>query len=210
MPGYTVYWRKKNGWRYSFTYVRRDAEQPAGIGEIKRFRREFSRKSCYRFWTSCSGSTAYGPSGSWHGSNSERVHPGAPFPFGVYRPGQREMAAAVYRTIAASGRLFSQAPTGIGKTVSTLFPAVKSLGEGLADRLFYLTAKTITRQAAEQALARMEEQGLRLKSVTLTAQDKICFLEERRSAIPTPVPMPTGISTGSTTPYGSFWTGATA
>ena len=54
------------------------------------------------------------------------------------------MAAAVYRTIAASGRLFSQAPTGIGKTVSTLFPAVKAVGEGLVDRLFYLPAKTIT------------------------------------------------------------------
>ncbi|WP_195984474.1 ATP-dependent DNA helicase [Clostridium sp. D33t1_170424_F3] len=101
------------------------------------------------------------------------------FPFSSYRAGQRQLAAAVYRTIAADGMLFCQAPTGIGKTMSTLFPAIKAMGEDKTERIFYLTAKTITRQVAEDALLRMREKGLRLKTITLTAKDKICFLEER-------------------------------
>ena len=101
------------------------------------------------------------------------------FPFEQYRSGQRELSVAVYRTIQQSGRLFCQAPTGIGKTVSTLFPSIKAMGEGLAERIFYLTAKTITRQAAEDAYSMLREGGLRIKTVTLTAKDKVCFLEER-------------------------------
>lgn len=107
------------------------------------------------------------------------------FPFPAYRPGQYEMARAVYRTIANGGRLFCAAPTGIGKTMSTLFPALKALGEGKGERIFYLTAKTITRQAAEEALVRLRKTGaeaetpLRLKTVTLTAKDKVCPLPER-------------------------------
>lgn len=101
------------------------------------------------------------------------------FPFGAYRPGQRNMAIAVYRSIERSSRLLCQAPTGIGKTISALFPAVKALGEGKAQRIFYGTAKGVARQAAEQALEIMRQKGLRLRSLTLTAKDKICFLEKR-------------------------------
>lgn len=101
------------------------------------------------------------------------------FPFGAYRPGQRQMATAVYRTIQRSGRLYCQAPTGIGKTMSALFPAIKAMGEGLTRRLFFLTARTIGRQAALQALDVLQQQGLCLRNLTLTAKDKVCFLEER-------------------------------
>lgn len=101
------------------------------------------------------------------------------FPFSKYRRGQRELSVVVYRTIQQSGRLFCQAPTGIGKTVSTLFPSIKAMGEGHTERIFYLTAKTITRQAAEDAFILFRKSGLRAKTVTLTAKDKICFLEER-------------------------------
>ena len=101
------------------------------------------------------------------------------FPFVSYREGQRNLAAAVYRSIVAGGRLFAMAPTGVGKTVSTLFPALKAVGEGSGGKIFYLTAKTVTRQAAQAALEKMRERGLRAKSVTVTAKDKVCFLEER-------------------------------
>ena len=99
------------------------------------------------------------------------------FPF-VYRPGQRDVAAAVYRTILRRKKLFIQAPTGVGKTISTVFPAVKAVGEGLGDKIFYLTAKSITRTVAEQAFRSMKDQGLCMKVVTLTAKEKICFCEE--------------------------------
>ncbi|HJA13409.1 MAG TPA: ATP-dependent DNA helicase [Candidatus Mediterraneibacter merdipullorum] len=102
---------------------------------------------------------------------------GVEFPF-PYRPGQKEIAAAVYRTILRKKKLFLQAPTGVGKTISTVFPAVKAVGEGLAERIFYLTAKTITRTAAEQAFTVLKEQGLKMKVVTLTAKEKICFCDE--------------------------------
>lgn len=97
------------------------------------------------------------------------------FPFIDYRKGQRELAVAVYRTIKEEKRLFAQAPTGIGKTISTLFPTVKAIGEGITSKIFYLTAKTITRQVAEEAFTKMRDKGLRFKTVTLTAKDKVCF-----------------------------------
>lgn len=97
------------------------------------------------------------------------------FPYPGYRAGQRELAVAAYRTLVRGGRLFAEAPTGIGKTISVLFPALKALGEGRFVRLFYLTAKTIGRAVAEKALSDLRDAGARLRSVTLTAKEKICF-----------------------------------
>lgn len=99
------------------------------------------------------------------------------FPF-VYREGQKELAAGVYRTIFHKRNLFIQAPTGVGKTISTVFPAVKAVGEGLGEKIFYLTAKTITRTVAEEAFSLLKQQGLSYKVVTLTAKEKICACEE--------------------------------
>lgn len=99
------------------------------------------------------------------------------FPFS-YRKGQRDVAAAVYRTILRKKKLFIQAPTGVGKTISTVFPAVKAVGEGLGEKIFYLTAKTITRTVAENAFRTLKEKGLCMKVITLTAKEKICFCEE--------------------------------
>lgn len=100
------------------------------------------------------------------------------FPFDHYRPGQRELAVAVYKTIVTQKRLFAEAPTGTGKTISTLFPTIKAVGEGVIQRIFYLTAKQSTRHVAEEALQLMAKQGLKLKSITLTAKDKLQFPEE--------------------------------
>jgi len=99
------------------------------------------------------------------------------FPFALYRPGQRELAVAAYRTLARGGRLFLEAPTGIGKTISVLFPAVKALGEGKLERIFYLTARTVGRAVAEKACADLRQAGLRLRTLTLTAKEKICVQE---------------------------------
>ena len=97
------------------------------------------------------------------------------FPYDDYRPGQRDMAVAVYKAIRANDRLYVQSPTGVGKTIATLFPAVKALGQGLITKIFYLTAKTPGRLVAERALDDMRQANLYLKSVTLTAKEKICF-----------------------------------
>ncbi len=95
------------------------------------------------------------------------------FPF-PYREGQRELAADVYRTIEREKILFLQAPTGTGKTIATVFPAVKAVGQGLADRIFYLTAKTITRTVAKEAFDILKANGLAMKVLTITAKEKLC------------------------------------
>lgn len=99
------------------------------------------------------------------------------FPFD-YREGQKDLAVSVYRTIARKKRLFVQAPTGVGKTLSVLFPALKAMGEGLASRIFYLTARTITRTVAVDALDLLRQQGMELKTVVLTAKEKLCVCEK--------------------------------
>jgi len=97
------------------------------------------------------------------------------FPFDSYRPGQREMAVGVYRAVKNEKHLIVQAPGGIGKTMAVLFPSVKALGESLTQKIFYLAARTTGKAVAEQALTGMKDTGLRLKSLTLTAKEKICF-----------------------------------
>ena len=102
---------------------------------------------------------------------------GMEFPF-PYRKGQKDVVSAVYRTILRKKQLFIQAPTGVGKTMSTLFPAIRACGEGEAEKVFYLTARTITRTVAEEAVQILRDKGLSCKTVTLTAKDKLCILDE--------------------------------
>lgn len=109
------------------------------------------------------------------GAERDRSLRALEFPFDGYRAGQRAFAAAVYRTVRDGKKLFARAPTGTGKTIAALFPAVKSLGEGLATKIFYLTAKTVTREIAEKAFDIMRGKGARIKTVTLTAKEKTCF-----------------------------------
>ena len=99
------------------------------------------------------------------------------FPF-AYRDGQKNLVTYVYQTIYHKRKLFIEAPTGVGKTLSTVFPAVKAIRKKKGERIFYLTAKTITRTVAENSFHILQQQGLKFKTVTLTAKDKICFMEE--------------------------------
>lgn len=99
------------------------------------------------------------------------------FPYD-YRSGQKKLVEDVYRTILRRKNLFIQAPTGVGKTISTIFPAVKAVGEGLADRIFYLTAKTITASVARDTFELLGEYGYRAKVIQITAKEKLCLCEE--------------------------------
>ncbi|MEY2429826.1 MAG: excision repair protein [Verrucomicrobiota bacterium] len=96
------------------------------------------------------------------------------FPFTAYRAGQHELVEATYQVLVRGGRLFLAAPTGIGKTMAVLFPAIKALGEAKLERIFYLTARTVGRGVAEKALADLRRNGLHLSAVTLTAREKVC------------------------------------
>ncbi len=102
---------------------------------------------------------------------------GLKFPF-EYREGQKKLVADVYRSIYRRKILFMQAPTGTGKTIANVYPAVMALGQNLAERVFYLTAKTATALAARDAYGLLVERGYEGKTIMLTAKEKLCFCDE--------------------------------
>ncbi|TFE23184.1 ATP-dependent DNA helicase [Cohnella luojiensis] len=183
---YPVHWAQANFYAYMYalnsgvqrmrvrlTYVQVDTE------EQKRFEREVALEELVPYIAQIVES--YAPYARMLQRN-ERLRDesieGLDFPFAAYREGQRKLVSSVYKAIDEGRKLFAKAPTGIGKTISTLYPAIKAIGLGKIQHLFYLTARTITRTAAEDALSLMKSQGLILRAVTVTAKDKICFQEE--------------------------------
>ena len=100
------------------------------------------------------------------------------FPFQNYRAGQREMAVAVYNTISNKNKLFVQAPTGIGKSMSVIFPSIKAIGEDKLDKIFYLVSRSTGKITAQDSLFKLMDRGLRIKYLTLTAKEKICINDE--------------------------------
>lgn len=183
---YPLYWAQAKG--YAFIYAAQEELQKIQVQltyvqkrtkDKKRILRTFTYEELHQFMEeTVSEYASYARILLHIREQKEKTVPDLNFPFPSYRDGQRKLAGSVYRTIEEKRNLFAQAPTGIGKTISTLFPAIKALQlEGL-ERIYYLTAKTITRATAEEALQKMGERGLKLRSVTLTAKDKICFQEE--------------------------------
>ena len=112
----------------------------------------------------------------WHKKRNLSIK-NVEFPF-KYRPGQNTLVKGVYQTILRKKKLYIEAPTGVGKTISTIFPAVRAMGEDLSEKIFYLTAKTITRTVAQDTFNILTDNGIHLKYVTLTAKEKICILDK--------------------------------
>lgn len=146
--------------------------------EIKRFREEFSF-SYLKKWFEDLLSEYYKWANFQYQRRIERRSSmeGLEFPY-PYRKGQKELVSGVYHTMRAEKQLFIQAPTGIGKTMAAIFPAVRAVGEGYGDKIFYLTAKTITRTVAEEAFHILKEKGLSYKTISITAKEKLCLCEE--------------------------------
>jgi len=144
-------------------------------GKVTEFRRTFSFAELSDFFAATTAIYVdwLRERHQWCRERNESIQ-GLAFPFPAYRPGQRDLAVAAYRVLANGGRLFLAAPTGIGKTISVLLPAVKALGDGRLERIFYLTARTVGRAIAEKALANLRQGGLKLRAVTLTAKEKLC------------------------------------
>lgn len=154
------------------TYANLDTEQ------IRRFREELSMEYLVNWYQELTD--AYHKWISYQlrwKKERNRSMEGLEFPF-PYREGQRKMVSSVYHSIVSEKQIFIQAPTGVGKTMSTIFPAVRAVGEGKGETIFYLTAKTITRTVAQEAFSILRERGLRFKTITITAKEKMCFLEK--------------------------------
>ena len=153
------------------TYSHLDTE------DTRRFREIFSMEELknwyqkllddYHKWISCSL--------SWKKERNASMKD-LQFPF-PYREGQREIVSGVYHTVSSKKTLFVQAPTGVGKTMSAIFPSVRAIGEGKGETLFYLTAKTIIGTVAWEAFHTLRENGLKFKVTAITAKEKLCFLD---------------------------------
>ena len=113
------------------------------------------------------------------------------FPFASYRKGQRELAEAVYTSILRRHHLFVEAPTGIGKTVSTLFPMLKAMGEGHLEQAFYLTARSTQKTVALRTLGSLQRKGAKIIPIEITAKEKIC-LNDKVSCNPKDCPFAKG------------------
>ncbi len=107
-------------------------------------------------------------------SNTVATAKSLEFPHDKFRTGQRDMAAAAYLCARDGFHVMCEAPTGIGKTVSTLYPAVKAIGNGSIDRIIYLTAKNSGKQAAGNCITQLQDQGLRLSAITITSKKTTC------------------------------------
>lgn len=163
--------------RVRMTYCSLNAEHPS-MNDIRYFTEEMTTEELrewflalmeeYRKWTDFWM--------AWRRTRTESIRP-LSFPY-EYRAGQKELVRDVYRTILRKKILFLQAPTGVGKTIATVFPGIKAMGEGEIERIFYLTAKTITAQVAMDTFSLLESRGLRSKRIRLTAKEKICPNEE--------------------------------
>ena len=105
----------------------------------------------------------------------------APFPHADFHSGQRQLAEAIYKSVLRKTPLLVQAPTGIGKSIGTLFPALKAMAKGHLDKIFFLTAKTSGRQMALNALASLKcgDGPLPLRVLELAARDKACLHRDK-------------------------------
>lgn len=183
---YSVHWAQAKCYAYmaaikydqstitvQLTYIQSESK------EIRRFTKSFTLDELSQFIEEVL--RIYAPFAIWKQNHIQQVIESSQaltFPFDSYRDGQRKLAATVYKSVQEGATLFATAPTGIGKTISTLFPTIKAIGEGYGKKIIYLTAKTITRETAQEAFKLMEEKGLHASSITITAKDKICFKEK--------------------------------
>ena len=149
--------------------------------EKKIFKRKYTREELEKFFFNLTDKYIEWASITFYwGEKRDKSIKSLNFPFSSYRKGQRELAVATYRTIEEGKKLFAQAPTGIGKTMSTLFPSIKAIGEEIASKIFYLTAKTITREVPIASMEMMLKKGLRAKTLVITAKEKICLNDETK------------------------------
>ena len=148
-------------------------------GEHKTFRHDFTKSALEEFfYATIDKYYAFAKMDMERIERRNKTAKTLDFPFGSYRNGQRELAISVYAAIKGEKNLFAHAPTGIGKTVSTVYPAVKALEQGLIEKVFYLTSRNTGRIMATDCLRLLEECGLNLVSVNLSAKTKICVLGE--------------------------------
>ncbi len=158
-------------------------------GDVATRVEKVGRKDLEKFFNKCVNSV-----GIYARPEVERVTERLPsmkklaFPYSAVRDGQGELVRSVYRCLARGTSLYACAPTGTGKTVSVIYPALRLLGEGRHEKVFYLTPKTTTAAAARDCLELFAREGAKIRGMVLTSKERSCPMSlacrRRRSACP--------------------------
>ena len=188
---YPAHWAQAEIYAHLFCQTRACADAEVMLiytgvsGGNQRFKRRFTAAElAQRFYAYAAPYAAWLLQEDRWKQDSEPTLQNLRFPFADYRDGQKEMAKYVFRALSGKGaRSLIEAPTGIGKTAASLYGALKALGKGRITSVFYLTARTTGRRAAEHALDLMRASGLKLRSVTITAKEKVCFMHKPDCAL---------------------------
>ena len=187
---YPVHWAQAEIYAYLFCLSRNIEQAQVTLLYVgtrtgrQRFRREWTRQELEARFMDYAR-----PYALWAGAEARWKQDCEPtlktlrFPYGQFRDGQREMARCVFRAMTHDGRALIEAPTGIGKTAASLYGALKALSTGRISSIFYLTARTTGRRAAQDALNRMRSMGLKIRSVTISAKEKVCPMKRMDCAL---------------------------
>ena len=144
-------------------------------GDVRKKSEEATTDSLLRFFKKCIDTVSHFARPEYERVTERHATMRAlKFPYGRVRDGQGELVRAVYRNLARGNTLFACAPTGTGKTVSVIYPAIRAMGDGRIEKTFYLTPKTTARESAIECINLLCEGGLKIKAVSLIAKEKIC------------------------------------
>ena len=144
-------------------------------GDVRECTEKIDKKSADTFFKRCIGTVKI-----YAAPEIERVKERIPslkamrFPYADVREGQEEFIRRAYKTFSRGGTLFAAAPTGTGKTVSAIYPALKAIGDGRIDKAFYLTPKTTTAEAARDCVKLLSEKGAIIRAIILTSKENSC------------------------------------
>ena len=142
--------------------------------KIKYFNYSYTKDELFAFYNSLREKIKYRILAIAKDAEGKDALASARFPYGELREGQEIMIREAHSAIKRGKRIFLEAPTGTGKTISSLFPAIRALGEGYCDRIFYLTPKTATRKEAFLAMSKLYSSGTAVRTVIVTAREQIC------------------------------------
>ena len=152
--------------------------------KIKYFNYKYTASELKGFYSSMTERIKYRVKAAFDRAKAREALVDARFPYGELREGQEIMIRESFSAIKKGRRVFLEAPTGTGKTISALYPAARAMGEGYCDKIFYLTPKVSTRKEAFSAMAKLYSGGSRLRTVVISAKEQVCPCASREGKRP--------------------------
>lgn len=144
----------------------------------KSFQKRYNRSQLKKFFEkTIQDYTTWQETYDEHQKNKLKSLEGLTFPFDDFREGQYKFMGAIYKTLISNEILYSIAPTGIGKTVASLFSSLKAISNEL-DKVFYLTAKNAGKKIVVDTVNLLKEKGLVTKTVVINSKENMCMMDK--------------------------------